>query len=439
MADSLIWLYRKSFLIWKAVGLFIMILGKYTLLPSILFVYRNFLKIKIRLKNLRIANINWLIIIRKYLPSTIIVIIVISVTTNNIFAQNYSTDEYANRTLLSNIVPNSDDQGVWNEIVEETGPAINQAPNINYIADQGSLQQLVIDSPIDETPDNDSGISTDSNLVLLSPGDNDSSEFNTDLPGKRTDVINYTIQSGDVLGSIAEKFGISVNTILWENNLNWNSLIRPGQTLRILPDSGINHEVKSGDTVLAIANKYQVDAAEIVSINKLADSSDIAVGEKLFIPNGVKPTQVVSSYKPQTPVVSVYSDEDVAPASNADSGTKLLWPTLSSRITQYYHWGHSAIDIGDKTGNPIYAAEAGKVETAGWNNGGYGYYVIINHGNGLKTLYAHASKVLVEDGDTVARGETIALIGSTGRSTGPHLHFEVKLNGGKQNPLNYIK
>jgi len=230
------------------------------------------------------------------------------------------------------------------------------------------------------------------------------------------------------LGTIAEKFNLTVSTILWENNLTWNSTIRPGQKLKILPDSGINHEVKSGDTVLAIAKKYQTDAKKIISDNKLADAGDIKIGDLLFIPEGIKPTRVVSSYKPKT--------THYEPA--VDTGTKLLWPTLSHRMTQYYHWRHHAVDIGDKTGNPIYASESGKVERSGWSRG-YGYNVVINHGNGIKTVYAHASKLLVSKGESVVRGQTIAAIGSTGWSTGPHLHFEVRVNNIKQNPLNYIK
>jgi len=413
-------------------------IGKYTLFPIILFVYKRLLFIKIKLKNLKIKELNYLIFVRKYLPGIIIVIIIIAVTTNNIFAQNYSTDEYANRTLLSTLI--TDEQEEWSQLIEESGPANNQLASNNYLEDQGTLQELVINSPFEDIEDNsNTSVSPDeSSLVLVNIEDSDANT-GTSATAQRTDTIEYTVQSGDVIGVIAEKFGISVNTILWENNLTWNSTIKPGQTLRILPNSGINHQVVSGDTVLSIAKKYQTDADKIVALNKLADASDIKIGDDLFIPDGVKPTQVVSSYKPRVTPVSAYSDEEVAPATVTDTGTKLLWPAGSSRITQYFSWVHTGLDIGDKVGNPIYAAEAGKVETAGWNNSGYGNYVIINHGNGIKTLYAHASKLLVKTGDTVSRGETIALIGSTGRSTGPHLHFEVRVNNSRKNPLNYIK
>lgn len=432
-ADSLVFIYRQILKLASLLGMSIMWLGKYTVLPLILFVYKNILKIRTRLKNFKIDNINYILIIRKYLPSLVIVIIIISVTTNNIFAQNYSTDEYATRTLLSNIIPSTEGQEYWSELVEETGPAIDNIAINTYLEDQGTLQELVLDSPFEEDTTSNAGISTDSSsLVLLSPEDTDSSDTSGEI--SRTKMVEYTVQSGDVIGRIAEKFGVSANTILWENNLTWNSTIRPGQTLRILQDSGINHEVVSGDTVLGIAKKYQANADTIIKANKLADASDISIGDLLFIPDGVRPTRIVSSYQaPDT------SSTTIPPsAADPDTDTKLLWPVLSKRITQYYHWGHSGLDIGDKTGNPIYAAEAGKVERSGWSKG-YGYNVIINHGNGIQTLYAHASKLLVEAGDSVSRGQTIALVGSTGWSTGPHLHLEVRVNGVRKNPINYIK
>ena len=433
LADGLLYLHKKSFKVWHFLGLGLLLLGKYTILPSILFVYKNILKIKIRSKNTRVSNINYVVIIKKYLPSATIVIIILTVTTNNMFAQNYNTDEYANRTLLSNIVPSSEDQGSWSELIEETGPAIDQIQVTSYLEDQGTLQQLAAISPFEESNDAVAGTSPDaSSLVLISPEDTENSGTNNEI--SRTKLVEYIVEPGDVISQIAEKFGVSANTILWENSLTWSSTIRPGQKLNILQDSGVNHEVVSGDTVLGIAKKYQSDAQKIIDANKLADASDISIGDLLFVPDGVRPTRVVSSYKP--PVIS---DSDVIPPdSTVDSDSKLLWPILSQRITQYYHWGHSGLDVGDKTGNPIYAAEAGKVERSGWSKG-YGYNVVINHGNGIKTLYGHASKLLVEVGDDVSRGETIALVGSTGWSTGPHLHFEVRVNDARQNPLNYIK
>jgi murein DD-endopeptidase MepM/ murein hydrolase activator NlpD len=390
--------------------------------------------LKTHYKNLPQKNIPYLSFIKKYLPRLTIFIIIVVVSTNNLFAKTYSVDEYANKSLLSNLITPINEG--WSELIEETGPANQNAPlAANYLEEQGALQEMIIDTPFAADSDDSQSTNTspdDTSLVLLNPQDIDAG---LNATGHRSEAIAYTVQPGDVLGKIAEQFNITVNTLLWENNLSWSSTIRPGQKLTILPNSGVNHEIKSGDTILAIANKYQTDAEKIISSNKLADASDIKIGDLLFIPNGIKPTRVVSSYQPKT---SVYSSKNVEPANEIHTGTKLLWPVNSNRITQYYHWRHSGLDIGDKTGSPIYAAESGKIERAGWSRG-YGYNVVINHGNGLKTLYAHASQLLVKTGDTVSRGETIALIGSTGWSTGPHLHLEVRINESRKNPLNYIR
>jgi len=439
IADGIIWLKKKTLVTAKFFGISLLLIGKLTFFPIILFVYKNILRTKIKLKNINIRKLNYLIFIKKYLARIGVAVVLLTVTTNGLVAQSYSADEYANRTLLSTLVTSDEEQ--WSELIEEKGPALNQPKIVSYLEDQGNLQEIVINSPLEDNRANiaDPDVSPDSSsLVLINPEDPEVNQNQAVASEQRTEPVTYVVQPGDVLGKIAEKYGISVNTILWENNLSWNSTIRPGQSLVILPDSGINHEVASGDTVLAIAKKYQTDAKEIVEINKLADASDIQIGDLLFIPNGVRPTAVVSSYVPKTAPVSVYSNKEVASAENTNTGTKLLWPLTSHRITQYYHWGHSGLDVGDKIGNPIYAAEAGKVERSGWSNG-YGYNVVINHGNGIKTVYGHASELLVKAGDTVARGQTIALIGSTGWSTGPHLHFEVRVNEVRQNPLNYIK
>ena len=332
---------------------------------------------------------------------------------------------------MSNLVTTEYEHGI--QLIEEK-QIKNKKQNkvVNYLEEQGSIQELVINTPfVDKDYETETTeISPDStSLVLINPEDTDLSINNIN---NRTKSIIYTVQPRDIIGKLAEKFNISVNTILWENDLGWRSTIRPGQKLTILPNSGINHEVKSGDTVLALAKKYQTKASEIVKANKLAEAGDIRKGDLLYIPGGIKPATIRSSYTPRnTTANNTYSPP-------TDTGTKLLWPVISHRITQYYHWGHHGLDVGDKKGNPIYASESGKVERSAWNRG-YGYNIIINHGNGLKTLYAHANSLLVKAGETVSRGQSIALIGSTGWSTGPHIHYEVIVNGYKQNPLNYIK
>lgn len=253
--------------------------------------------------------------------------------------------------------------------------------------------------------------------------------------GPRDKVIEYTIEQGDTISGIAQKFNISVATILWSNDLTYYSVIKPGKTLKILPTTGLLHEVKKGESLSAIATKYKSDIDKILEANKLTSADQVAIGNNLIIPDGVKPAAVITTNTTPTSIFNAPKTTN----TNANTNTKLLWPTSAKKITQYYWWKHAAIDIGAPTGTPIYAAESGTVEVAGWSTGGYGNYIIINHGNGMKTLYAHASKLYVRKGEKVSRGQTIMAMGSTGWSTGPHLHFEVRVNDYKQNPLSYIK
>ena len=272
---------------------------------------------------------------------------------------------------------------------------------------------------------------------------NQNIETEISLVAKRNEIVYYTVQKGDAVSTIARRFGITVNTILWANNLTVSSLIRPGDTLTILPESGILHTVKSGDTISRIARTYDVEEEKILSSNQLG--STLKIGDKIMVPGGRRITVAAATPRPvaTTPVnttgLGIIRDLVKAPDSPAAATTEgMLWPTEGRRITQYYSWRHTGLDIANKTGTPLYAAEAGTVEFAGWSNG-YGYNVVIDHGGGKKTRYAHASQMFVKAGDAVTRGEHIAAMGSTGWSTGPHIHFEVIINGAKQNPLNYIK
>jgi len=252
----------------------------------------------------------------------------------------------------------------------------------------------------------------------------------------RTEIENYTVQGGDTISTIAEKFSISVSTILWENGLSAYSIIRPGDSLDILPVSGITHKVVSGETIGSIAKKYNAEEIDILEVNKLASADKLQVNQKIIVPGGKK---VTTSYEPKTYTgISAIKEIAKSPSATPVAGNKMNWPTEGSRITQYYSWKHYGLDIANKTGTPIYAADSGTIETIGWGTG-YGNQIIIDHGGGKKTRYAHMSKFYVEKGEKVTKGQTIGAMGSTGWSTGPHLHFEVIINGTKYNPLNYIQ
>lgn len=250
----------------------------------------------------------------------------------------------------------------------------------------------------------------------------------------RESIISYAVQPNDTVSGIAYRFTLSINTILWANNLRATSLIRPGDTLIIPPLDGVIHAVKRGETLSAIAQRYRVDAKKILMTNSLADASAVRVGAKLVIPEGRPPSAPIA-LRPTTAVRVAPS----GPQGSRVAGSGLLWPTNGRSITQYFSWRHSGLDIDGTLASPVFASEDGVVETAqgGWN-GGYGIVIVIDHGRGVKTRYGHLSRLRVKRGDRVERGQTIGIMGSTGRSSGSHLHFELLINSVRKNPLSYL-
>ena len=234
---------------------------------------------------------------------------------------------------------------------------------------------------------------------------------------KREDVRVYTVREGDSLSLIAEMFGVTTNTILWANDLKRASDIQPGQVLVILPVAGVQHTVTKGDTLSSIAKEYDGDMKEILSYNNLTEDSDLTLGQTLIIPGGtVRSVQAkAASAKPVTIAGTVTS-----------GGNGLINPVPGAIKTQGIH-GHNGVDLAAAYGTPVRAAAAGEVvesKSSGWN-GGYGQYVKIKHANGTYTVYGHLMRNDVGVGEWVAQGQVIGGMGSTGKSTGNHLHFEV--------------
>lgn len=230
-------------------------------------------------------------------------------------------------------------------------------------------------------------------------------------------VSVYIVHSGDTLSAIAKMFDVTPNTIIWANDLKSARDIREGDELVILPISGIKHVIKKGDTLQSIAKKYNGDAYEIAQFNDLTDNSSLKVGVEIIIPDGEA-----------TPEASKSSGAKVGAV--VTSGVKsgyFIRPT-SGRKTQGLHGrNRSGVDIASSPGTAIYAAASGKVIIAkmgGWN-GGYGNYIVVQHANGMQSLYAHLSSINVSRGQNVTQGELIGGMGSTGNSTGTHLHFEI--------------
>lgn len=267
---------------------------------------------------------------------------------------------------------------------------------------------------------------------------------NTASNAPRQGIKEYVVKNGDVIGGIAAQFGVSVNTILWANNLSVRSRIHPGDKLVVPPGTGVIHTVKKGDNVGKLAKLYEVKSQEIVEANGLQkDGIGLKVGQILFIPGGEKSEAVVVRPVLEQQTRKNTGIDKVAappPSIEAPAGAGYIWPTSNHRINQYYGLRHTGVDIAGKIGNPNYAARDGRVikSQCGWN-GGYGCYIILDHGGGITTLYGHNSELLVSVGETVQQGQTIGLLGSTGRSTGPHLHFEVRVNGKRTNPLQYVR
>jgi LysM repeat protein len=249
----------------------------------------------------------------------------------------------------------------------------------------------------------------------------------------RAEITTYVVKPGDTIFGIAAQFGIKPETIMWANGRfveDNPDLLRVGQELIILPVDGVYHQVGKGDTIEKIAATFKVEPSAIINypLNNLdKDDPQIQVGQWLIVPGGTKP------YVPRRVVAY---EGPIPEGANRGTGS-FGWPASGS-ISQGYWGRHRAIDIGSWEGAPVMAADSGFVVAAGWDGSGYGRMVLIDHGNGFQTLYAHLKVFYVKVGDSVAKGQKIGEIGTTGNATGPHLHFEVRQNGIQRNPFGFL-
>jgi murein DD-endopeptidase MepM/ murein hydrolase activator NlpD len=246
-------------------------------------------------------------------------------------------------------------------------------------------------------------------------------------------ISTYVVRSGDSLAKIASIFNVSVNTIVWSNSLGSTPTLKEGQTLIILPISGVQHAVRKGETISGIVASYKADLNEVLEYNNLTLKDTLAVGDLLIIPDGEIRADVSAPATKTTSSKYVFKTNPVHGANGPYYPDYYMRPITGGYESQGLH-GYNAVDLAAPKGTPIYASAAGVViasMTGGWN-GGYGNYIIISHSNGTQTLYAHNNENLVVPGQTVEKGQLIGKIGATGKATGPHIHFEIR---GAKNPF----
>jgi murein DD-endopeptidase MepM/ murein hydrolase activator NlpD len=269
----------------------------------------------------------------------------------------------------------------------------------------------------------------------------------TTVADGRNLVRTYRVKAGDTLTGIASKFGISMMTIWWANQLQSKDALHIGQELSIPPVTGLVVTVVAPDTLDGLAQRYDVDPNDILVENKLSDAN-LVVGQVLVIPGAAgkaipTPTPVAKPASGPSSGGGIIS-RGIANGPSTYTGGRFLWPVVGggNYISQYFHYSHQAIDIAADYGSEVRAAASGTVVFAGWKNNDGGYQVWISHGSGLYTAYYHMSAISVGSGQSVSAGQQVGRIGQTGHATGPHLHFEVWRGpideGYRVNPLAYL-
>ncbi len=433
----------------------------------ILPVYRLIVLCKLRFQRLAIParSLTLFFVSSRYLFHIVLGAATIATIVVNLETRQASAQDIGQNSLLYVLTTNSEV-----EIVKEIASTNSTPASVSYLADKTMIAVPHVDFDYDTGSDQ---------LVDESvPGAIRATPIAEQLPSTthapRTTVETYVVKDGDSIGSIADSFGINVGTLLWSNNLSKNQFIRPGDTLKVPPVSGILATVKKGDTLGDLATRYDGNEEEIRQFNNIVDDTTLLAGAEIMIPGGRPPQPAptfvaIAPSRKQSPTPDTRRIIPTNPQQNngrEDSGdqeptipsapapatqkpadadtkaipnTRLLWPTSGRVITQYYGWKHTGVDIDGDFTSPLYAAMDGEIITAGWNTGGYGLQIMIKHPNGMTTRYAHSSKLFVKVGDQVKKGQVIAMMGSTGHSTGSHLHFEVYVNGKRTNPLSYIR
>ncbi len=255
-----------------------------------------------------------------------------------------------------------------------------------------------------------------------------------------TEIIFHRVQRGETVSSIADRYKSSAEVIALNNHGNISTEIQEGEVLRITRGYIIIHEVAQGDTIWDIAAYYRVGRNELLDINNIDNPEQLQIGETLIVPVDKNSLDQVTEKKSQSSV-ALRSASSLTVSRSSPVSPQFIWPTNDGWISS--HFGprgrgfHYGLDIAVNTGTPLLAIASGNVEYSGWR-GGYGRAVILDHGDGWRSLYGHASRLEVVEGQWVHQGQVIAQAGATGDATGPHLHLEIIKNGEKLNPINYL-
>ena len=346
-------------------------------------------------------------------------------------SQAQSSFEERNKNLAKDINDNNLENSAQKKKEEAEVQLDSEVDKADSTAEQSSNTKKLTTASTGKRDNSTGNIKSD----LRSPGENNSAftgqreENNKQDNNQKTAfekrnetrlidrVEVHKVRSGETLWDIAHKHGLNIDSLIGANNISNMNSIKPGQEFKILPVKGIIYRVSPGESVGSIARKFDLKTETIMRDNNIQDASGLKIDQKLIL-RGAKPE---------------FSYQD-----RLDQ--KFMYP-INTRITSYYgpRWGriHEGLDFAAPMGSPIRVVSSGRVVYSGWATG-YGYVVIVQHQRGLRTLYAHNSKLLVREGESVGKGEVIARSGNTGNSTGPHLHFEVQVNGRPENPLDYI-
>jgi len=310
--------------------------------------------------------------------------------------------------------------------------SIENSQNMNLLEANVSLAMLTENKKEKQTDDIDTEASVNilSNNALLPATSLMSASGGTEISDfsiLEDDISIYVVHKGDTAEIVAKLFDVSIDTIYSANDMKKGDRLKEGDVLLILPFSGVEHTVAKGETLKGIANKYKIPYEDILNANDIEMNDSLVIGEKLMIPGA----DMLSESKPKTIVKGKGGSSSYSNIPSTAGYFKN--PVPGSRKSRGVKPGHKGVDMAAPTGTPIYAAAGGTVLIArmGWN-GGFGNYVVIQHSNGVKTLYAHMSRLGTNPGARVSQGELIGYVGSTGHSTGPHLHFETL---GSKNPF----